>query len=72
MENRNGLLVDLQVSQATGSSKREAAEKMVKRQHLAKYDLHYIIMHRGFQSRKISKQRVFQQPASLEQNSDHW
>jgi transposase len=32
MENRNGLLVDLQVSQATGSSEREAAEKMLKRQ----------------------------------------
>jgi len=32
MENRNGLLVDLKVSQATGSSEREAAEDMVKRQ----------------------------------------
>lgn len=32
MENRNGLLVDLQVSQATGSSEREVAEKMLKRQ----------------------------------------
>ncbi len=32
MENRNGLLVDLEVSQATGSSEREAAERMLKRQ----------------------------------------
>jgi hypothetical protein len=32
MENRNGLLVDLEVSQATGSSEREAAENMIKRQ----------------------------------------
>lgn len=32
MENPNGLLVDLQVSQATGSSEREVAEKMLKRQ----------------------------------------
>ena len=32
MENRNGLLVDLQVSQATGSSEREAAETMLRRQ----------------------------------------
>lgn len=32
MENRNGLLVDLEVSQATGISEREAAEHMLKRQ----------------------------------------
>ena len=32
MENRNGLLVDLEVSPATGISEREAAEDMVKRQ----------------------------------------
>lgn len=32
MENRNGLLVDLKVSQATGTAEREAAEEMVKRQ----------------------------------------
>ncbi len=32
MENRNGLLVDLEVSQATGSCEREAAERMLKRQ----------------------------------------
>ena len=32
MENRNGLLVDLEVSQATGSSERETAESMIKRQ----------------------------------------
>jgi transposase len=32
MENRNGLLVDLAVSQATGSSEREAADHMLKRQ----------------------------------------
>ncbi len=32
MENRNGLLVDLEVSQATGSSERQAAERMLKRQ----------------------------------------
>jgi len=32
MENRNGLLVDLEVSQATGSAEREAAEDMLKRQ----------------------------------------
>jgi hypothetical protein len=32
MENRNGLLVDLKISQATGTAEREAAEKMIKRQ----------------------------------------
>ena len=32
MENRNGLLVDLEVSRATGSSEREAAERMLKHQ----------------------------------------
>jgi transposase len=32
MENRNGLLVDLLVSQATGNCEREAAESMLKRQ----------------------------------------
>ena len=32
MENRNGLLVDLIVSQATGSAEREAAEDMIERQ----------------------------------------
>lgn len=32
MENRNGLLVDLEVSRATGSSERDAAERMLKRQ----------------------------------------
>lgn len=32
MENRNGLLIDLLVSQATGSCEREAAEHMLKRQ----------------------------------------
>jgi transposase len=32
MENRSGLLVDLQVTQATGSAEREAAEDMIKRQ----------------------------------------
>ncbi len=32
MENRNGLLVDLLVSQAAGSAERAAAEKMIKRQ----------------------------------------
>jgi transposase len=32
MENRNGLLIDLMVSQATGSSEREAAKGMIKRQ----------------------------------------
>lgn len=32
MENRNGLLVDLEVSQATGACEREAAERMLKRQ----------------------------------------
>jgi transposase len=32
MENRNGLLVDLKVSQATGTAEREAAEEMIKRQ----------------------------------------
>lgn len=32
MENRNGLLVDLKVTQATGTAEREAAEEMIKRQ----------------------------------------
>lgn len=32
MENRNGLLVDLEISQATGSAEREAAERLLKRQ----------------------------------------
>lgn len=32
MENRNGLLMDLQVTPATGTSEREAAEAMLKRQ----------------------------------------
>ncbi len=32
MENRNGLLVDIEVSQATGTCEREAAERMLKRQ----------------------------------------
>src|SRR5512132_1823546 len=32
MENRNGLLVDLKISQATGTAEREAAEEMIKRQ----------------------------------------
>ena len=32
MENRNGLLVDLEVSQATGSAEREAAERMLEGQ----------------------------------------
>jgi transposase len=32
MENRNGLLVDLQVTQATGTAERDAAEAMIKRQ----------------------------------------
>jgi hypothetical protein len=32
MENRNGLLVDLKVRQATGTAEREAAEQMIKRQ----------------------------------------
>lgn len=32
MENRNGLLVDLKVSQATGTAERQAAEEMIKRQ----------------------------------------
>lgn len=32
MENRNGLLVDLKVSQATGSCEREAAKEMIQRQ----------------------------------------
>ena len=32
MENRNGLLVDISITAATGTSEREAAEKMLKRQ----------------------------------------
>ena len=32
MENRNGLLVDLKVTRATGTAEREAAEEMIKRQ----------------------------------------
>src|SRR5512132_539807 len=32
MENRNGLLVDLKISQATGTAEREAAKDMIKRQ----------------------------------------
>lgn len=32
MDNRNGLLVDLKVTQATGTAEREAAEAMIKRQ----------------------------------------
>ncbi len=32
MENRNGLLIDLKVTQATGTAEREAAEQMIKRQ----------------------------------------
>jgi len=32
MENRNGLLVDLKVTQATGTAERDAAEAMIKRQ----------------------------------------
>jgi transposase len=32
MENRNGLLVDLRVTQATGTAEREAAAEMIKRQ----------------------------------------
>ena len=32
MENRNGLLIDLLVSQATGSAEREAAKDMIQRQ----------------------------------------
>lgn len=32
MENRNGLLIDLMVSQATGSAEREAAKDMIQRQ----------------------------------------
>jgi hypothetical protein len=32
MENRNGLLVDLRVSRATGRCEREAAKEMLKRQ----------------------------------------
>jgi hypothetical protein len=32
MENRDGLLVDLKISQATGTAEREAAEEMIKRQ----------------------------------------
>jgi len=32
MENRNGLLLDLEISQATGSAEREAAERLLKRQ----------------------------------------
>jgi len=32
MENRNGLLIDLMVSQATGNAEREAAKDMIKRQ----------------------------------------
>jgi len=32
MENRNGLLVDLKVTQATGTAEREAAAEMIKRQ----------------------------------------
>jgi transposase len=36
MENRNGLLVDLEISQATGSAEREAAERVLKRQRRKK------------------------------------
>ena len=32
MENQNGLLVDLEISQATGSAEREAAKRLLKRQ----------------------------------------
>ena len=32
MENRNGLLVDIKISQATGTAEREAAEEMIRRQ----------------------------------------
>jgi transposase len=32
MENRNGLLVDLKITQATGTAEREAAQEMIKRQ----------------------------------------
>src|SRR5262245_15197084 len=32
MENRNGLLVDLKISQARGTAEREAAEEMIRRQ----------------------------------------
>ena len=32
MENRNGLLVDLKITQATGTAEREAAQQMIKRQ----------------------------------------
>jgi transposase len=32
MENRNGLLVDVKITQATGTAEREAAEEMIKRQ----------------------------------------
>jgi hypothetical protein len=31
IENRNGLLVDLKISQATGTAEREPAEEMIKR-----------------------------------------
>ena len=31
MENRHGLVVDVQVTQATGTSEREAATEMIKR-----------------------------------------
>jgi transposase len=36
MENRNGLLVDFEISQATGSAEREAAERLLKRQRRKK------------------------------------
>lgn len=59
MENRHGLLIDLRVTQATGTSEREAAEAMLKRQARKKirpktlggdkgYDTHdFVTMLRG-------------------------
>ena len=51
MENRNGLLVDLEVNQATGSSEREAAENMLKRQRRKGFRVKSLGADKGYDTR---------------------
>src|SRR5215831_11083979 len=48
MENRNGLLVDFEISQATGSAEREAAERLLKRQRRKKVRMKSLGADKGY------------------------
>lgn len=51
MENRNGLLVDLAVNQATGTAEREAAQSMIKRQRRKRVRIKTVGADKGYDTK---------------------